>query len=393
MTTSTIVQIADFAPTYSGNFIASLRAAARECDSHGYRTVFVLPETARSRAWAEDLERDTGSRLYFLQRESTTWRKALELARIARDENAAILHTHFSTFDVAAWMAKMMLWPSRQTAVVWHEHSTFSGAKNAAAWRIKKFVKLKLMGHATHMVTVSEALAEQMMEYGAPPQRVHAIHNGIDPTHVTTRLKSREDVRRDCQVLGDTPFLLGFGWTPIRKGVDLMLEAQTHLHAEGKATVLAIVGTEELQEFVETWPDQSIRAKVRVISPVERVGELLGACDVFLSPSRAEGFTYSIGEALLNGAAVACSDIPTVQWAKDAPGVHFCRSGDSRDLARAIENITGLPQAERQRQIEGGHKYILEHFSVAAWAQEIWALYEDLLGKSGITPLQRSRSS
>jgi glycosyltransferase involved in cell wall biosynthesis len=392
MMNKTIVQIADFSSSYSGNFIAALRAGAKESESHGYRTVFVLPEAARSRPWIKDLERETGSQLHFLRREASTWRKALELARIARNENAAILHTHFTTFDLAAWMAKIMLEPSKRIAVVWHAHSSFSRAKNAAK-RLEKFVKFKVLGRTTHMIAVSDALAEQLLECGAPPQRVHVIHNGIDFKHATTRHRSREDVRRDLRVPDDTPLLLGFGWTPIRKGVDLMLEAHAHLLVGGTTTVLAIVGTDELHEFVDTWPDESTRATVRVISPAERVGELLAACDVFLSPSRAEGFTYSIGEALLNGAAVACSDIPTVEWAKAAPGVRFCRSGDSRDLARAIKLLTLLPQVERQLQAESGRNYILEHFSIIEWAQEVWALHEKLLDPSASITPRNSRSS
>ena len=68
--------------------------------------------------------------------------------------------------------------------------------------------------------------------------------------------------------------LLGFGWTPIRKGVDTMLEALDILLRDGMKAVLVLVGTGELNRFVEDWPQQSLKSAIRVIPAIEFVSDL-----------------------------------------------------------------------------------------------------------------------
>ncbi len=373
-----IIQAADYAPTYSGNFIASLKAAEEECRARGYRIVWVLPDVVRNYDWFRQLSAGKDFTGYTLPRGVSWVANAKELTRIALIENAAIIHTHFSTFDISAWLAQAACAAKkRRIKLVWHAHSAFT--ENSRTRRAKDFVKLGLLGRSCQLVPVSTALGVSVAERGCPRARINVIDNGIDIEHATARRKTREDVRREWQVPGDVLVMLGFGWTPLRKGVDTMLEALAILLRENMNLVLVIAGTEELRKFIENWPDRACLSRVRVIAPAEFVGELFAASDLFLSPSRAEGWCYGVAEAMLNEIPVAAAKIPPLSWANNAPGVHFCQPGDGPSLAAAIRRITVSSEGERRETGELAKRFVTERYSAKQWGRQIWTLYERIL--------------
>jgi glycosyltransferase involved in cell wall biosynthesis len=173
--------------------------------------------------------------------------------------------------------------------------------------------------------------------------------------------------------------MLGFGWTPQRKGVDTMLEALKLLLEEGRDVTLLLVGTEELTSFLGRWPDRSCIPFTRVIPPEEYVGDLFAAADVFVSPSRAEAWPYSVAEAMANAVPVACSSIPAVSWAEDSPGVFFSPPGDAVELAKNVRRIELLPPHMRKRAVEKSRLFVCSRHTVERWGQSVWNLYANLL--------------
>jgi glycosyltransferase involved in cell wall biosynthesis len=394
-TKMSIIHAADYAPTYSGNFIASLRAAAQECRAHGYRIVWVFPDVVRDFAWFQALSMESDASAYTLSRAASCLTNAKTLARIAAAENAALIHTHFSFFDLSARLAQALsALKFRRIRLVWHVHSAFTDT----SWRrrVKDFMKLGVLGRSCHVVPVSSVLGESVAERGCPRKRIHVIDNGVDVERATARQRTREDTRAEWRIPNQALVLLGFGWTPIRKGVDTMLEALAILLQDGMDVVLIVAGTEELHKFIEGWPDRDCCSRVRVIPPAERVSELFAASDIFLAPSRAEGWCYSLAEAMLNGVPVAAAKIAALAYADDWPGVHFCQVGSSDSLAASIRQIVGLSETERQRQGELAKKFVDHRHSVRQWGRQVWNLYDQILNSrqlpssSAPSPLEES---
>jgi glycosyltransferase involved in cell wall biosynthesis len=377
--TKSIIHIADYAPTYSGNFIASLRTAGAECHAHGFRLVWVFPNDVKDYDWFKKLGAEMEATTYLLSRSDGTFEHARQIARIASVENASIVHTHFSCFDIAAWIAKATCaLRLRRFELAWHVHSAFP-IRSTWFRRVKDFLKLGVLGRSCHAVPVSEALASSLAERGFPAKRIHLVSNGIDVAHATERKTSRENVRSELRIPDGSWMLLGFGWTPIRKGVDTMLEALAILLDRKVKVVLVLAGTEELNTFLTNWPDASCKEFIRVIRPAEYVGDLFNAADMFLSPSRAEGWCYGVAEAMANGVPAVSSDIPPLAWAAHAPGVYFCPPGNGLGLADSIGRVTGLSKQEHSSNAELSNRFIAERHSVQKWGESIWSLYEELL--------------
>lgn len=378
-TGKSIVHVADYAPNYSGNFIASLKLAAEQCRARGFRVVWVFPDDVRNFQWFQELARDADATAYTLSRKNGVFQNARRIAEIAMDENAAIVHTHFSRFDIAAWLAKVYcMFRLRSFHLVWHMHSALADHIGARR-RVLDFVKLGLMGRMCYAVPVSYPLEETIQHKGFPNRRIRVIQNGIDVSHATARKSAREEVRKQLGIAEGTWVMLGFGWTPVRKGVDTMLEALKILVASGMRVILVLVGTEELNTYLRRWQDREILDYVRVIPPEEFVGDLFAASDTFISPSRAEGWPYSVAEAMANGVAVACSSIPAVSWAANAPGVFFSAPGDAEELADNVFYVAMLPQEERRKMTSQSREFITSRHTVERWGESVWKLYADLL--------------
>ena len=371
-----VLHLADYGGAYAGNFVASLRTLVEPCRALGLRVVLGFSDIARGRPFLDDL-RAQGTAVHLLPRGATLLDRARAVSRIARSENAAVLHTHFYRWDVAASLAAAgSLCPPR---VVWHLHSPFPPARRIGA-RVKDAVKALVLGPRAHVAAVSEAILREVIDSGFPSRRASYIPNGVDLVHATAARAGRVETRRDLGVPQDTQMLLAFGWEPLRKGIDLALDAFAALAARGeRKIVLVVVGTDELQAFLGARFGRTVPSWLRFLHPREDVADLYSAADAFLSASRLEGFPYALGEALANGLPVVVSDIPGCEWAREIAGTRYFRSGDAAELAEAIGEV--VRWTPRRRVVFGGAGRALAEtrLSLGTWAARVTSLYQHAL--------------
>jgi hypothetical protein len=79
-----IMQVAAFSPAHSGNFVASLRAAAAECKKNGFKLVWVFPEAAQTTTWFNQFRADPEASVYVLPARAGHLKNALTLTRIEK---------------------------------------------------------------------------------------------------------------------------------------------------------------------------------------------------------------------------------------------------------------------------------------------------------------------
>jgi glycosyltransferase involved in cell wall biosynthesis len=373
-----IVHAAHFAAPYGGNFIASLAALRNGCAKRDWDFVLVLPEAARPRPWCGELLAG-GWRIHFLPDKASPVRTARQLVRIVARENGIILHTHFTAYDIVAWVAsRLARMRGKKVGLVWHGHSDFS-VKKTMRRRIKDLVKYRLMGRTARIIAVFENIRQQRLDSGMAPERVRMIRNGVDWSRAITPTRSAVEVRAAAGIAEDSPLLLLFGWAPLIKGVDTAIQAAERLVADGRPVTLAVVGRELLQEFL----DATLKGKrppwLRVLPPQENVADLYHAAAIFLSCSRSEGFSYATVEAMANGRPVVLSDIPGLGWAHQAPGTVFFPPGDNAGLAEAIKKVLDWTPAERQRYTAANRDFAQREFDIHVWAEQILNFYREIV--------------
>jgi glycosyltransferase involved in cell wall biosynthesis len=362
-----VLHMADYAAPYSGSFIGSLLALELRLRRRGYETLVALPEGAAQRAWYRTLAKN-GLRTAVLPRSRIAQWQAL--AALVRTERPVVVHTHFTAHDVAAAVASTTV--GGRASVVWHIHSAFP-VRRTAARMLKDVIKFRCLGTAAHAIAASDSLRAGVVERGLPADRVCVVPNGI----VTERAEASMSKSEARQVLGVDPecsLILAFGWDPVTKGVDTLINAVRAL-PEAVRIVLMLVGEDRLVRFVH---NTAHGVNCMVVGPREDVAVYFRAADVFVSASRWEGFSYALAEALVSRTPTVASRIPGVAWAFGLEAVRFFEAGDAGGLSSALMDVLCAPGLEEERERAAG--VVTAKYSVERWADDVLERYATWAG-------------
>lgn len=137
-----------------------------------------------------------------------------------------------------------------------------------------------------------------------------------------------------------------------RKGVDLLLTAFDRLVAKGLDVMLRLVGREaDLSQFLAAVsPAAMARIRYEGFQPPERLSEYFSHSDIFVLPSRHDGWGVVVNQALGAGLPVIVSDgvgagLDLVE--DGVNGLHFA-AGDLDGLEHCMASIASSPEKARQ---------------------------------------------
>jgi len=230
------------------------------------------------------------------------------------------------------------------------------GRRDGVWARLHRLIASFTVRHA-HTVALNAQGLDELQTAGA--RRAIIIPNGVD-TAVFHPPTTNEGVTARAKLgLPNSAVVFAFtGRFVLLKGLDLLLPAfQSHLTMHGAAAVrLVLVGSGELQEesaaavfaLDQLGPDMA-RA-VHVHAPTDDVRPFLLASDVFVMPSRHEGLSNAVLEAIACGMVCVLSDIPPHRELKEqSPGhpIYLFPSGDSGALAATLEQSYAATLAMR----------------------------------------------
>jgi len=148
-----------------------------------------------------------------------------------------------------------------------------------------------------------------------------------------------------------------------RKGVDILLEAFSSAAAKHPRARLLLVGREaELGAMLARMPQEARRRVTYAgFQPPEALPEFFAKADVFVLPSRYDGWGVVVNQALGAGLPIICSDAVGAAHdliREEINGVKF-HAGDAVALAQAMERLAGQPElcarwgaASRERAAE-----------------------------------------
>ena len=160
-----------------------------------------------------------------------------------------------------------------------------------------------------YQLACSFGVAEDLIKAGAKKSKVKVIHNIAEfPYDIETI--SGKYVRENFGI--DDKIILGVSswFHKERKGFDILFDAFSG--TDNKFVLLIIGIPKENQQEVYEYAESFGIKKERLIMPgfVENIYEYYKAMDIFILPSRSEGFSLSLLEAAFAGLPIIASNIP-----------------------------------------------------------------------------------
>lgn len=215
--------------------------------------------------------------------------------------------------------------------------------------------------------------------------RVELIPNGINPEEFAT-LPPRGEFRRCRPALKDRPYVLFLGRLHHKKGLDYLAEAFAQVIRGGCDAALVVAGPDEgaLEPFKMQIDRLGLTDRLLVTGLIygrEKLAALVDA-DCFCLPSRQEGFSMAVTEAMGCGLPVVISQTCHFPEVAEA-GAGFVLPLDAGAFAQAISRI--LQNAELRRQMgQAGMELVRRRYVWPAIAQlSIEAYCRALVGGAG----------
>jgi glycosyltransferase involved in cell wall biosynthesis len=271
------------------------------------------------------------------------------LAReIRRAGGSAILCQEYETprFDVAVAIGKLLRIPV---------FATFQGG-NWHRSKIERFVRpITLRRSAGLIIGPSVEAARVQQDYGVPAEKIVRIFNPLDLSE--WRPDSRSNARQNLGIAPGARVAVWHGRIDVHnKGLDILLEAWQRICTArpGRDLLLLLVGSgRDAQKF----GDEISRRGVKQIRWIRdyvlsraAMREYLNAADVYVFPSRHEGFAVAPLEAMACGlpvVAAATSGIDDVFGTAEDFGGMVVPTGDAGALAKNLGRLLDDEAAAR----------------------------------------------
>lgn len=230
------------------------------------------------------------------------------------------------------------------------------------AWLLRRLI--------SNWVATTEAVVHALVQAGVDQDQIARIPNGVDLSEGITLSTRRQTVRR---------FLyLGRISTNAQRDVPTLIRAFDHLSVMHPDVELALVGDGNLFEETRALV-AGCSSNARIEMPgVGNPDKWLSWADCFVLPSRVEGLSNALLEAMAAGLPCIANDIPSNREVLDngAAGV-LVPVGDGEELIKAMARfVTDSAHANEMRL--AALSRVRNHFEISAVACRYLTLYREL---------------
>lgn len=232
------------------------------------------------------------------------------------------------------------------------------------------------------LVTVSRISGKEYQESGFPESRIIYIPNGVQVPNVRKSF------------LGGTKRVISTSRLSVEKGVDVLLRAWGAVVKHHKGVRLTIIGYGPLEsELMRLSRSLEIQTCVEFIGRVENVEAYLTNAEIFILPSRSEGLSNALLEAMSHGIPCIATNVGGNAELMGGEGKEIPFGGyvvadngllvnpdDPKGLSEAILYLIRHPEA-REMFAKRSRKFVEENYSINLIADRYINLYKAMLSK------------
>jgi glycosyltransferase involved in cell wall biosynthesis len=302
-----------------------------------------------------------------------------QLRRYVRDAGIGIVHAHGYRADVLTYVATAGF---RDVARVTTHHGWIRNSRRQQ-WVARSAVMLARRFDA--VACVSARLLDELPLPLRQSGRAEVVHNGIVMEDYVPR-GDHDRVRESLGVAQDEVLLGVVGRLSAEKGCEEMLDAFRLALRHVPQLRLAFVGEGPLDPAIRAAAsgDAEIHGAVQLLGHCHPVQPFFEAVDVVVSPSRTEGLSNVILEALTMRRPVVATRV-----GGNAEIIEHGRTGllvparDPRALSEAIVSLA-CDAGARARLAKAGYERIAAEFSFPARMRKEEAFYRRALERRGV---------
>jgi glycosyltransferase involved in cell wall biosynthesis len=248
-------------------------------------------------------------------------------------------------YGVLAEEAEALAATHRIVALVHHPLALESGLAEAEAAALRMSERAAL-SHARHVVVTSPSTARLLVsDFAVPPERLSVVRPGTDR------------VAHKPHRPGDAVELLAVGSIVPRKGYDVLVAALAKLtDLPWRLTVAGDLSRspQTAQELSAAIGHAGLAGRVTFMGAVapERLLQQYAAADLFVLPSRFEGYGMAFAEAIAHGLPVVATTAGAIPDTVPACAGVLVPPEDAEALAAVLRRLIGNA-SERERLAEG----------------------------------------
>ena len=291
-------------------------------------------------------------------------RYLLQIIRLAQRENVEVLHFH-DAMIAFKFAPVCILTPGRKKFYTIHDTGEFERIGRCNRWIIRAC--------SHRVIAISRAVASELKAFHVPERKVRLVYNSVDTSRFPVRRKrSLKDGR---VILGQVARLV-----PAKKGQDVLLRAAALLRERGYDVECRFAGeqtegSEDLAKLKDLAGQLHLADRAVFFGNVTDVQGFLNDLDIFVLPSRYEGFGISVVEALSSGLPCVTSDVPGLnELITDTRLGEQFHSGDAQDLA---DKLMYVIEHESDYDPDYLHQYVTDRFSDTTACEELQAIYAE----------------
>jgi glycosyltransferase involved in cell wall biosynthesis len=288
----------------------------------------------------------------------------IPLARVLRRERCNVIlcqEYEEGRFDVCVALGRLLRLPV---------FATFQGGDHTRT-RLERLLRRRSVRSAAGLIIGADSEAARVRRhYDLPAHHIASLPNPFDPS--TVPVIARDAARATLGIEVDVRVLVWHGRVDVHpKGIDTLIEAWREVRTfDAVPTVLLMLGTgsgaDWLQRRIEELGFEDVRWRNEYILDRAVIGTYLSAADVYVLPSRQEGFPVALIEAMAAGLPLVATDAPGVRAVLgeegDAGGT-IVPVGDAHALAQAVRRYLGDEELA-SRTGACGRRRVAERFSL-----------------------------
>lgn len=301
----------------------------------------------------------------------TALKAAFDLRRFLKQQQVQIVQTFFESSDIwAGFVTKSMsnaklIWSRRDMGIL-------RVRKHHLAYRL-------MAGLPDAVFAVSEQVRQHCIEVDRiDPAHVQTIYNGLN-------LADWNSVSRPAKA-ADQILVTTVGNIRRVKGHDIFIKAAASIAPQFPNVSFSIAGDvlepayfAELQALIK---GLNLSDRFHFAGGVTDLHQHLSAADIFVLPSRSEGFSNAIIEAMAASLPIVATDVGgNAEAVKDGVNGFIIPSEDPAALAAAIASLLADP-SRANAMGAAGKALAAENFTTEAMMHRITSAYASLLSKA-----------